>query len=274
MKRICVYCGSSPGSSPLFLDAAREVAQRIADRGWGVVYGGAHVGTMGAVADTALAGGTEVTGVIPDCLVDMEVAHQGLTEQHVVRTLHERKLKMTELSDGFAVLPGGHGTMDELFEALTWRQLKIHDKPIVLLNLDGYYDPLVAFLDRAEESGFVQNRYPLSAAGGRNAGRARRAADHRPHVTSSEPVQQRGHALTQMRREDAVESLQDVGAPIARREVRQEHRLVFEQISALGDLVKVSVPLLAALLDRDAIIEEGRFQDQASRFPERTPRVR
>lgn len=156
MGRICVYCGSSPGARPVYAEAARALAQALVDRGHGLVYGGANRGLMGIVADEVLAGGQEVIGVIPHGLVELEVAHDGLTEQHVVETLHERKARMVELSDGLLTLPGGHGSHDELFEALTWLQLGIHDMPVGLLNVEGYYDGLLAHLDRCSEEGFIQ----------------------------------------------------------------------------------------------------------------------
>lgn len=159
MRRICVYCGSSPGARPVYAEAARAMGRALVARGLGLVYGGANRGLMGIVADEVLAGGQEAIGVIPHGLVNLEVAHQGLTEQHVVDTLHERKALMVELSDGLVTLPGGHGSHDELFEALTWLQLGIHDMPVGLLNLEGYYDGLLAHLDRCSEEGFIQPAY-------------------------------------------------------------------------------------------------------------------
>lgn len=159
MKRICVYCGSSPGSRPIYMEAAREVGRVIAEAGIGVVYGGAKVGCMGAVADGALAAKGEVIGVIPHGLIKLEVAHLGLTRLEPVDHMHERKALFEQLSDGFVVLPGGHGSHDELFETLTWLQLAIHDKPVCLLNLDGYYDRLLAHMDHCEREGFVKQEY-------------------------------------------------------------------------------------------------------------------
>jgi len=156
MGRLCVYCGSSPGARPVYAEAARGMGRALVARGYGMVYGGADRGLMGIVADEVLAGGQEVIGVIPHGLVELEVAHGGLTEQHVVETLHERKARMVELSDGLITLPGGHGSHDELFEALTWLQLGIHDMPVGLLNVEGYYDGLLAHLDRCSEEGFIQ----------------------------------------------------------------------------------------------------------------------
>lgn len=155
MKRICVYCGSKSGERPAYLDAARDLGRRLAARGIGLVYGGAHVGTMGAIADEVLAAGGEVLGVIPHGLVALEVAHAGLSELFVVETLHERKAKMVELSDGLITLPGGFGSHDELFEALTWLQLGVHDMPVGLLNVRGYYDGLLAHLEHCGREGFL-----------------------------------------------------------------------------------------------------------------------
>ena len=159
MERICVYCGSSPGARPVYAEAARALGRALLDRDLGLVYGGANRGLMGLVADEVLAGGGEVIGVIPHGLVELEVAHSGLTEQHVVQTLHERKALMVELSDGLITLPGGHGSHDELFEALTWLQLGIHDMPVGLVNTEGYYDLLLAHLDRCSVEGFIQPAY-------------------------------------------------------------------------------------------------------------------
>ncbi|HJL16782.1 MAG TPA: TIGR00730 family Rossman fold protein [Sandaracinaceae bacterium LLY-WYZ-13_1] len=156
MSRICVYCGSADGTRPDYRAAAERVGRTLARRGLGLVYGGASVGTMGAMADAALDAGGEVTGIIPRSLVDREVAHPELTELHVVEGMHERKALMTALSDAFLTLPGGHGTLDELFECVTWKQLGLHDGPIGLWNVAGYWDPLLAMLARAGEEGFVR----------------------------------------------------------------------------------------------------------------------
>ncbi|HEY8428354.1 MAG TPA: TIGR00730 family Rossman fold protein [Sandaracinaceae bacterium] len=156
MARLCVFCGSSPGRRPAYLEAARALGRTLAERGHGLVFGGASIGLMGAVADAALAAGGEVIGVIPRSLVDREIAHPGLTELHVVETMHERKALMTRLSDAFLALPGGHGTFDELFEALTWSQLGIHEKPIGLWDVEGYFAPLLSMLDAAVAEGFVR----------------------------------------------------------------------------------------------------------------------
>jgi uncharacterized protein (TIGR00730 family) len=155
MPRICVFCGAHSGRDGSDLEITRQVARAIVYAGFGIVYGGGRVGLMGALADAALAVGGEVVGVIPRSLARVEVAHDGITTLHVVETMHERKALMTDLSDGFVALPGGFGTMDEFHEILTWRQLRIHDKPIGLLNVNGYYDPLLGQFDRMVAEGFV-----------------------------------------------------------------------------------------------------------------------
>ncbi|WP_409183218.1 TIGR00730 family Rossman fold protein [Amycolatopsis sp. VS8301801F10] len=154
--RICVFCGSARGFSPEYAEAAAGVGKLLAQRGIGLVYGGASVGTMGVVADAALAAGGEVFGVIPEVLSDVEIAHGGLTELHVVPDMHQRKAKMAALSDAFVALPGGVGTLEELFEVWTWAQLGIHRKPIGLLDVAGYYSPLVEFADQMLEKGFLR----------------------------------------------------------------------------------------------------------------------
>jgi len=159
MKRICVFCGSSPGARPAYRHLARALAGELLARGLGLVYGGASVGLMGEVATAMLEGGGEVIGVIPRALVDREVAYQALTDLRVVGSMHERKALMAELSDGFVALPGGFGTLEELFEVLTWGQLGLHGKPCGLLNVDGYYDPLLSFLQHAHREGFVRAKH-------------------------------------------------------------------------------------------------------------------
>ena len=154
-KRICVFCGSSPGRGDTYRDAAARLGRLLAESGIGVVYGGASVGTMGVVADAALGAGGEVVGVIPQALVDREVAHTGLTDLHVVADMHERKALMAELSDGFIALPGGAGTLEELFEVWTWAQLGLHTKPIGLLDVAGFYEPLAVLLDHMVAEGFL-----------------------------------------------------------------------------------------------------------------------
>jgi len=159
MPAICVYCGSSPGKSPEYLAAARELGQELVKRGLGLVYGGASVGVMGAVADAVLQAGGKAVGVIPKSLALKEIAHQQLDELFVVDSMHERKAMMAELSDGFIALPGGWGTLEEIFEALTWAQLGLHHKPCGLLNVAGYYDHLDAFLEHAVQQRFVREEY-------------------------------------------------------------------------------------------------------------------
>lgn len=159
MKRLAVYCGSATPADPVYIENARDVGRALATRGIGIVYGGGRLGLMGAVADAALAAGGEVIGVIPEALVNAEVAHRGCTELHVVSGMHERKAKFTELCDGFVTLPGGVGTMDELWEAVSWAQLGYHEKPVGLLNVAGFYDPLIAFNDRMKSVGFVRPQH-------------------------------------------------------------------------------------------------------------------
>lgn len=152
---LCVYCGSRDGLDPAHLAAAREVGREIGQRGWRLVYGGGHTGLMGAVADAALAAGAQVIGIIPDRLIERELGHGGVTELQVVGSMHERKHKMAEQSDAFIALPGGIGTMEEIFEIWTWRQLGYHHKSLGLLNVGGYYDELLRFIDRSQDSGFL-----------------------------------------------------------------------------------------------------------------------
>jgi len=154
VRRICVFCGASPGRGTTYVELAESVGAGLAARGIGLVYGGGRVGLMGALADAALAAGGQVIGVIPRRLVDRELAHQGLTELHVVGSLHERKAKMAELADGFIALPGGLGTLEELAEVASWAQLELHDKPIGLLGA-GYWEPLLTWLDRAVAEAFI-----------------------------------------------------------------------------------------------------------------------
>lgn len=159
IKKICVYCGSSPGKSPVYSVAATRLAKALCDRGIGLVYGGAAVGVMGAVADAVLKAGGEAIGVIPKSLALKEVAHESLNELHVVASMHERKAMMAELADGFIAMPGGWGTLEEIFEMLTWAQLGFHDKPCGLLNTEGYYDGLIGFLEKSFEQQFVKELY-------------------------------------------------------------------------------------------------------------------
>jgi hypothetical protein len=156
MKSVCVYCGSSLGATNDYVETANVLGQMLAARGMRLIYGGGAVGLMGATADAVLANGGKAIGIIPQLLMNREVGHTGLTELHVVPDMHTRKRMMAEMADAFLTLPGGLGTFEELFEIWTWRQLGYHDKPIGLLNLNGYYDPLIQFLASAEKQGFVR----------------------------------------------------------------------------------------------------------------------
>jgi uncharacterized protein (TIGR00730 family) len=158
-KRICVFCGSNPGKDEAYLEVARSLGRTLADRGIAVVYGGAKVGLMGAVADAALAAGGEVLGVIPMRLMSREVAHDRLTELFVVESMHARKTMMAHLSDAFIALPGGWGTLEETFEITTWTQLGYHSKPIGMLNAKGYYERVKEFVDHAEREGFLRTEH-------------------------------------------------------------------------------------------------------------------
>lgn len=159
MKRLAIYCGSATPADPTYIETARVVGETLAKRGIGVVYGGGRLGLMGAVADAALAAGGEVIGIIPEALVNAEVAHRGCTELHVVKGMHERKARFTELSDGFVTLPGGVGTMDELWEAISWAQLGYHEKPVGVLNVAGFYDGLLAFNAHMIDVGFIRPQH-------------------------------------------------------------------------------------------------------------------
>ncbi len=156
LRRIAIYCGSATPADPIYMQTARDIGAALATRGITVVYGGGKVGLMGAVADAAMAAGGEVIGVIPEALVAAEVAHQGLTELHVVPDMHTRKALFTSLCDGFITLPGGVGTMDELWEAVSWSQLGYHDKPVGLLNVGGFYDQLIGFNQHMISTGFIR----------------------------------------------------------------------------------------------------------------------
>jgi uncharacterized protein (TIGR00730 family) len=162
MRSVCVFCGSSPGTDPGYLELARSVGTLLGERRMTLVYGGGRVGLMGAVADSALAAGGRVVGVIPQMLLDREVGHAGLSELHVVRTMSERKQLMSNLADAYLTLPGGIGTMDELFEAWTWTQLGLEKKRSGLLNYAGYYDALLAFIERAVKDGFLRPEFASS----------------------------------------------------------------------------------------------------------------
>lgn len=167
MKRVAVYCGSANGSNAVYLAEAKKLGSAIARAGLGLVYGGASVGLMGAVADAALAGGAEVIGILPEVLSGSEIAHRGLTRLEMVATMHERKARMVKLADAFLMLPGGYGTLDEMMEIVTWKQLRLHAKPCILINTAGYWDGLLTFLDRAVEAGFLkaENRGLLEVVG-------------------------------------------------------------------------------------------------------------
>lgn len=156
LRRICVYCGSNPGNDPAHRAVAHDLGAFLARQGITVVYGGGNVGLMGAVADGALSEGGQVIGVIPRSLMEKELGHGGVTELHVVGSMHERKQLMVDLSDGFIALPGGFGTLDELFETLTWLQLSFHDKPVALLNACGFFDGLIAFIHHMSREGFLK----------------------------------------------------------------------------------------------------------------------
>jgi len=159
LNSLCIFCGSSDGARPEFGVAAEAVGVALAGAGIRLIYGGAHVGLMGRVADAALAAGGEVVGVMPTVLVEKEVAHRGLTELHQVASMHERKSLMADLSDGFISLPGGAGTMEEAFEVWTWAQLGIHAKPVAFLNVDGYFDKLIDFIDHMVENEFLRRQH-------------------------------------------------------------------------------------------------------------------
>jgi uncharacterized protein (TIGR00730 family) len=163
LRRLCVYCGSSVGNHPRYQLCAENMGQLLAKRRISLVYGAGNVGLMGTLANAVLKTGGEAIGVIPQLLVDLELAHRGLHDLHVVQTMHERKALMAELADAFVALPGGIGTLEELAEIMTWKQLKIHSKPVGLLNLDGYYDSLLDFVDTAVREGFLplENRQAL-----------------------------------------------------------------------------------------------------------------
>jgi uncharacterized protein (TIGR00730 family) len=157
MKSLCVYCGSSMGASPAYADAARALAKAMVDQDIGLVYGGGNIGLMGTIATEVLRLGGKATGVIPKALMEREIGHVDLTELHIVKDMHERKALMAELSDGFIAMPGGIGTLEELFEVFTWSQLGFHDKPIGLLNVNGFYDGLTGFLRHVVDQGFLKD---------------------------------------------------------------------------------------------------------------------
>jgi uncharacterized protein (TIGR00730 family) len=159
IRRLCVFCGSKTGDNEIYAAGTRRLGEVMVRRGFGLVYGGGHIGLMGILADAVLADGGEAIGVIPQNMIDEELAHTKLTKLHVVGTMHQRKALMADLADGFAALPGGFGTADELFEILTWAQLHYHAKPVGLLNLNGFFDSLLAWLDRAVQDGFLKPKH-------------------------------------------------------------------------------------------------------------------
>jgi uncharacterized protein (TIGR00730 family) len=170
MQRICVFCGSNAGRRPAYAEAAADLGRLLARRGLELVYGGGRVGLMGVVADAALAAGGKVIGVIPDTLVERELGHTGLDDLRVVGSMHERKALMAELADGFIALPGGVGTLDELFEIWTWAQIGLHAKPLGFLDVEGYYAELHVFLDHMQAEGFVKPRHRAMVAVTKDAG--------------------------------------------------------------------------------------------------------
>ncbi len=185
---VCVFCGSAAGSDPRYAAAAAELGREIAHRGWTLVYGGGSVGLMGILADAALAGGGRVIGVIPRFLYEWEVGHDDLTELEIVDTLTERKVRMGDLADAFLILPGGIGTMDEAFEAISWAQLGLMRKPNGLLNVAGYYDTLIAFLDHAVQEGFIKAKHRALLVADANPGTVLDAL----HAAANAPDDSRG----------------------------------------------------------------------------------
>jgi uncharacterized protein (TIGR00730 family) len=157
VKAICIFCGAKTGDDPKWMDAARSVGTTLAQTGYDIVYGGGRVGLMGAVADAAMQAGGKVIGIIPEFLAVKEVEHKALSEIHIVSSMHERKMKMADMSDSFVALPGGAGTLEEIFEQWTWAQLGIHTKPVAFLNTHGFYDPVVEMIDRMKSTGFIQD---------------------------------------------------------------------------------------------------------------------
>ena len=186
MRRICVFTGSNTGNRPEYKEAAQALGKEMAARGLGLVYGGASVGLMGIVADAVLAGGGEALGVIPRGLFRREIGHKGLTQLYEVESMHERKALMADLADGFIALPGGYGTFDELFEIITWGQLGLHSKPIGLLDVVGYFAPLLAFIAHASKEGFIRPEHTGIAIHEQSAAvLLDRLAHHRPDITEN-----------------------------------------------------------------------------------------
>lgn len=179
MKKICVYCGSKPGKRPEYLEEARALGTQLAEAGLGLVYGGASVGIMGAVATAALEAGGHVTGIIPKSLLEKEIAHSGLNQLVVVDSMHERKAMMEKESDAFIALPGGFGTLEEIFEMLTWVQIGLHNKPCGLLNVQGYYDHLLTFLNHAISEGLIWPEQRDQILVERSASKLLMAMDHK-----------------------------------------------------------------------------------------------
>lgn len=159
MRRLCVFCGSKVGNQAVYTESAHRLGKLLVAQGWSLVFGAGHIGLMGVLADTVLQAGGEAIGVIPQALVDRELAHRGLSQLHIVATMHERKSLMADLSDAFVALPGGYGTADEMFEILTWAQLGLHAKPVGLLNTAGFFDPLLAWLERAVQDDFLRAKH-------------------------------------------------------------------------------------------------------------------
>lgn len=183
MKRICVFCGSKVGSTGLYREAARQLGRLMVERGLGLVYGGGSVGLMGVIADTVLAAGGEVIGVIPEMLATKELLHTGVRQMHVMASMHARKARMAELADAFIAMPGGFGTFEELLEMITWSQLGIHRKPVGLLNVAGYFDPLVQFIDHAISEGFIKPKHrQLIVVADQPAALLDQVAQHKPPV--------------------------------------------------------------------------------------------
>lgn len=158
IRTVAIFCASSNGANPIYRESAAELGRMLAEQNIGIIYGGANVGLMQALAESSIAAGGRVVGVIPEVLVDLEVAHHGITELHVTSTMHTRKAMMGDLADAFLILPGGYGTFEEMFEVLAWQTLKIHQKPIVLLNINGFYDTLLAFLNHCVAEGLLKQR--------------------------------------------------------------------------------------------------------------------
>ena len=201
VRRVAVYCGSADGNDPAFLAEARALGTAIAQAGMGVVYGGANIGLMGAVADAALAGGAEVIGVLPEVLAGREIAHTGLTRLEFVATMHQRKARMVALADAFLILPGGYGTLDEMLEIITWSQLRMHAKPCILINTLGYWDGLLAFLDTTVAAGFLkpENRALLLVAANAEeaVGRSREQGDEGTRERGDEGTKEREDPLAE-----------------------------------------------------------------------------